>query len=207
MKEDLFTPEEKETIENYNQYSVQWYNQRVKRFHEFYLERFFHYLRHGRIIEFGCGNGDDARALIAKGYDYVGTDVSKTLIDWSKREIKDGLFYQASLYDLPFLENEFDGFWASAVLLHIPKSRIKNAFNEIRRVCKTGAIGFISVKIGTGEKIELEEFDGVKMKRFFVYYQPEEFNQLLAENGFKILEEMHKEANQSKWLVYFVQII
>ena len=75
----------------------------------------------------------------------------------------------------------FDGVWAAASLLHLPKARIHQALQEIRRVLKPDGGFFITVKKGEGEAL----VDNHVGKRFFAYYQPQELTQLLASEDLK----------------------
>jgi SAM-dependent methyltransferase len=40
-----------------------------------------HYSRGPRLLELGCGTGDDVAAIIEMGFDYVGLDLSETAIN------------------------------------------------------------------------------------------------------------------------------
>ena len=60
--------------------------------------------------------------MIAFGYDYTGTDISTGLLNEARKKVPGQSFYEMSVYDLDFPEGTFDGFWASAILLHIPKN-------------------------------------------------------------------------------------
>lgn len=113
----------------------------------------------GKVLEIGSGGGRDAKELIAKGYKYTGTDVSKGLLEEARKANPSTVFLRQSVYDLDFPDNTFDGFWASAVLLHIPKDRIDEALSRLRAVVRNDGIGFISIKQGEGQKIEEYEPD------------------------------------------------
>jgi SAM-dependent methyltransferase len=65
----------------------------------------------GRVAVVGCGLGDDAAALAARGYDVVAFDASATAVQWAKRRfphIRDS-FIQADLFNVPSrLKHRFD---------------------------------------------------------------------------------------------------
>lgn len=208
MNLEQFTPEEKETIDTYNRAARQWARQRTRHFAEFPAKLKQH-LPFGKIIELGCGDGQGASEIIKEGYDYVGTDVSQALVKIAQERVPRGTFMQSSIYELPFEKETFDGFWASAVLLHIPKNRMNEAFNEIKRVCKKGAVGFISLKEGIGEKITDENFDGIPAPRFFSFYQDDEFKQIVKQNELDVVDSGKIVSNitGTTWLYYFVKKI
>jgi SAM-dependent methyltransferase len=50
-------------------------------------------------------------------------------------------------------EDEFDGVWACASLLHVPKSRIDGVLRRLSRALKVGGILYMSFKKGDGESV------------------------------------------------------
>ncbi|CAN5199518.1 hypothetical protein BH09PAT2_BH09PAT2_03230 [soil metagenome] len=200
------TPQEKLTIEAYDQNATVWADSRNKQGVWGNEKNKFHqYLSHGKIIEIGSGGGRDAKDLIALGYDYIGTDISNGLLEVAKKNNPGVSFFLQSVYELDFNPDSFDGFWASAVLLHMPKDRIDEALNSIKRILKSGAIGFISLKKGDGEKLVEGDHVGIEYKRFFSFYQKNEFTQILKNNDFEILESYEFDHSDKKWLAFFVK--
>lgn len=207
MKKVRLTREEQETLGSYNKYGEQWAESHLD--FDFWapeLERFKKYLPSGKILEIGSGGGRDARELIKKGYNYIGTDISEGLLKAAKKYNPGAKFLLKSVYDLDFPENSFDGFWACAVLLHIPKNRIDKALKQIHRIVRLGGTGFVSVKKGRGERATVEQPpDG---KRFFSYYSLEQFQEVLLRNDFEILySKERKKTKKTTWLIYFVRPI
>ena len=147
QKEQLL-PEEQMTLDAYNQVAAQWAAEHDDpEYWSLELDLFHQLLPQGSIVEIGSGGGRDAKELIAFGYHYTGTDISAGLLQVAQQALPGQTFVQQSVYDLSF-DQEFDGFWASAVLLHIPRSRIHQALSRIRQSLRVGAIGFISLKDG-----------------------------------------------------------
>ena len=200
------TPQEQQTIDAYDQNAVAWAGSRNKKGvwgNE--KMKFYKYLPKGKIIEVGSGGGRDAKELIAHGYDYTGTDVSKELLEEAKKNNPEATFLLQSVYELDFPDETFDGFWASAVLLHIPKDRIEEALNSIYRILKPGAIGFISLKKGEGERFVEGDHVGIQYKRFFSFFELDEFSKMLKRNSFEILESYVFDHSNKKWLAFFVK--
>ena len=69
-------------------------------------------------------------------------------------------------YKLNFPSGSFDGFWASASLLHIPKNKIHQVLSDIKNIIKPNGIGFISLKQKThlGAGLITEDKYGTTMK-------------------------------------------
>ena len=201
------TPDEETTLKTYNKLAKQWSSAHLEP--EYWKEEFakFHeLLPGGRLLEVGCGGGRDARQLIKMDYDYTGTDISAGLLSEAKQNNPGATFIQMSLYDLDF-DEPFDGFWCMAVLLHIPKKRIAEALQAIRRNIKHDGVGCVVIKEGDSERIESdEEYDGDG--RFFAYWRNDEFKQVLKANGFEVVAENYRPMSErTKWLVYYVRVI
>lgn len=161
-------------------------------------DKFSELLPSGRILDIGAGGtGRAANWFLARGYDYVGVDISQGMIEQAQQNCPQARFEQASIYELDFAQ-PFDGFWCSAVLLHIPKDRLDQALAAIKNSMKPGAYGFISIKEGAGE---VTEPDG----RFHAYYQAGEFKERLNGSGYNLIERGRSRIRQISWLDYIVQ--
>lgn len=202
------SPEEKQTVDTYDEMAEDWVARHSSAgWWKEEIEKFKSFQPNGKILEVGSGGGRDAKELIEAGYEYTGTDVSKGLLR-EARKVNPGVeFLNQSIYELQFPENHFDGFWASAVLLHIPKNRIDAALQSLGRVVRGEGVGFISVKKGEGERIESEEARLPSVhQRLFSYYSEGEFKDVLLRNNFTILKSYLKPSGgKTTWLVFFVQ--
>ncbi len=161
------------------------------------------------MIEIGTGGARDAPLLIQRGYGYVGSDISLGLIRLARKKLPGVQIVHQSVYELDFGSRQFDGFWASAVLLHIPRTRIDEALTRIRTVLRGGGIGFISLKEGNGEALERwEGADSDVHGRLFVYYSREAFTEILKQNNFEIIDFIyHPMSEKTTWLCFFVRKI
>jgi len=99
-----------------------------------------------------------------------------------------------------------DGFWAAAVLIHVPKERIDEAMDAIKRNLKAQAVGFIAMKEGEGEKLETKDYlDNTQY--LFSYWQRDEFRDVLAKHGMISRYESYiPMSERTKWLTYIVQV-
>lgn len=166
-----------------------------------------------RVLEIGCGTGRDAEELVKRGLVYTGVDAVREFVDMTHKRIHQrGTVLYMNFYALHFAPNTFEGFWASASLLHAPKRRIGGVLAGIYRVLKAGGVGFIAIKEKTGEKdegwIPDKRFDD--LPRYFSFYTQEEFAIILRESGFRVIQSARRvQPNQEKtrWLTYFVQKI
>ncbi|MBI2624263.1 class I SAM-dependent methyltransferase [Candidatus Parcubacteria bacterium] len=200
------------TIQTYDRIASQFNR---AHFHpDFWLPEFkaFQKIISGRkVIDIGCGAGRDATLFTKSRLDYTGIDASRGMLSVARKRARAGKFILMSFYDLKFPAQTFDGFWAAASLLHIPKRRIGKVLRGIQKILKPHGIGFIRIK----EKARLEEgllreekWGGIE--RYFAFYTQTEFAGVLQRNGLRVIKSYTKrenDPNQTKWLCYFVKRI
>ena len=74
-----------------------------------------------RLLDLGCGGGKDAGDLDRRGYRVVGLDRTSALLSAGRLRYPSLPLVRADLRDLPFQTMSFDGLWAAASLIHVPK--------------------------------------------------------------------------------------
>jgi len=75
----------------------------------------------GYILDIGCGWRKDAKIFSDLGYKVTGIDISENLLAIARKTSPTSQFVKADFRQIPFLEQSFDGLWASASLLHAEK--------------------------------------------------------------------------------------
>ena len=153
-----------------------------------------------KIIEIGAGWATDGKLLIQKGFDCVSTDYSAGMLKLAQDLNTNDKLAQADMQKLPFGDNSFDGFWATACLLHIENTAL--ALEEIGRVTKSGGLGFISVKEGEGGMLDS------RSGYYFHYFSDDEFTDLLRTGGMQVIDCQRKTGTpRHEWLTYLVRVI
>jgi SAM-dependent methyltransferase len=133
----------------------------------------------GRILDAGCGSGRDLRAFRLRGFVAMGIDASEPLVRMA--EAYSGVPCRVGrLEDLRF-DQDFDGIWACASLLHLPKAIVADVVKQMNRALVPGGVLFISVQEGTGEE---RASDG----RFFASYGVDELKDIVESSGFSVEE-------------------
>lgn len=195
------------TINSYDKTAVDYY----KRVSEFELlpeiTEFIKIVKKdGKILDLGCGPGHHSNFFSNQNFKVTGIDLSSEMIKLAKKEFTDIDFKVMDISDLDFEVNTFDGIWASASLLHIPKNNIKLILKKIKEILVNNGILYISLKEGKGSEI----FNDVRyggVDKFYVYYQLEEIKNILKDVGFDILEIKLKEKrtnyDTNSWLHIF----
>jgi len=117
----------------------------------------------GCVLELGCGNGKTSRALLERGYDLVGIDLSASALRLCCSSVPNGTSGQFALADachLPFADAAFEAVIAFHVIGHLPAEDRVHAAQEASRVLRTGGIlsfsGFSTgdFRSGTGRRTE-----------------------------------------------------
>lgn len=89
------------------------------------------------VLELGCGNGKTLMALKEMGFKVTGMDFSEEAIAASRSLLgEDTDLKCASVLDIPYDEESFDGVVMFHVLEHITPEEEKTAVSEIYRVLK-----------------------------------------------------------------------
>jgi SAM-dependent methyltransferase len=118
----------------------------------------------GSILELGCGAGADSAQMLAGGFDVCPTDGSPEMADEASRRL--GRPVETLLFhDLNKVE-AYDGVWANACLLHVPRSELAQVLALVWRAMKPGGHFYASFKAG--------EADGRDMlNRYYNYPSPD----------------------------------
>ena len=176
---------DQQTIKTYNEMAGE-YDDETKDFWERFPRTIidkFSELTSGKILDVGSGPGRDGLILQKHGFDVVCFDASEEMI---KLSMQKGLVSVVGDFKaLPFQNGSFDGVWAYTSLLHIGKSEIGRAIEEIKRVLKSD--GIFGLGMIEGDTEEYRESSGVGKPRLFSFYKKNELENILTHAGFEIL--------------------
>jgi SAM-dependent methyltransferase len=129
-----------------------------------------------RILELGCGGGQDSAYMFSKGFDVIPTDGSAELAKQAEKLL--GRPVKVLQFEALDAENEFDGVWAEASLLHVPRVDLPGVLARICRALKDGGIFHASFKAGTAEG-----HDG--FGRYYNYPSANWLSELLSVGGWR----------------------
>lgn len=193
-----------ETIAFYDRY-VNEYQIRPDNYLSFILDNLSEEIRsfinalHGRrVLDLGCGPGRDSIYFRQQGLIPVCVDLSEKMVEACRNEGLEA--YQKDMEDLDFEESSFDGVWAYASLVHIPKARVHNAVARVSELLRPDGLCFVGMVEGEDERL-YESPTKPGKRRFFSLYQDAEFQEILLQH-FKIISSKRFEANRRKYLNY-----
>lgn len=98
------------------------------------------------ILDAGCGPGRDTRYFINKGHQVTAFDASIEMVKFSTKITGQSTLH-LKLQDIAF-QNQFDGVWANASLLHVPFNELKTTFKKLNEALKSSGILYASFKYG-----------------------------------------------------------
>lgn len=157
-------------------------------------------VRGRRILDAGCGSGPTTQALIERGAEVSGFDLSAAMIDIARETLPDAdLRVHDLAAPLPWEADVFDIAVASLVLHYLPDW--SGPLAELHRVIKPGGRLLISVNhpgafpivhddldyFGITEYTEDYEFDGVTVDLTFFHRPLSAMASSFAEAGFRMV--------------------
>lgn len=104
----------------------------------------------GRVLDAGCGSGRDSKAFIQHGFSVVAFDASEEMCKAASEFIGQEV-WQMKFQEIAF-EEEFDGIWACASLLHVPYEELSDVMNKLHKALKDNGALYVSFKYGEGTK-------------------------------------------------------
>jgi len=128
----------------------------------------------GSILELGCGAGNHSAEMLAAGFAIRATDGSPEMAEIASRRL--GQRVDTMLFDELDDQEAYDGVWASACLLHVPRDELSGILSRIRRALKPGGVFYASFKIGEGDGRD-------KLRRYYNYPSPQWLDATYAAAG------------------------
>lgn len=129
------------------------------------------------ILDFGCGSGRDTKYFLDHGYQVTATDGSAEICKIATDYI--GIPVNHMLFEELDDQNRYDGIWACASILHMPKKELPGIFHKMHRAVKKDGLIYTSFKYGS--------FEGERNGRYFTDFTEEKFTDFIGQVlGFRI---------------------
>lgn len=93
----------------------------------------------GKTLDIGAGEGALIEALVRRGCNARGVDVSEIVVERCNTRLP-GRFVQGNVLNLPFAEDEFETIVSIDCLEHLSPKDVPTALAEMHRVCKRSAL-------------------------------------------------------------------
>ena len=137
-------------------------------------ERFLaHIAPGGTILDLGCGSGRDSLEFMKRGYEVCAMDASAEMVRYCQSFLGD----KVALADFENYETEmvFDGIWACASLLHVPRKDIVRIVRKYAGMIKPGGVFYMSYK--------LRQEDHKSGDRVFTCFTESQLSEVLEQAG------------------------
>ncbi len=148
------------------------------------------------ILDLGCGAGRDSLYFLRRGFRVTATDGSPEMCRIASGNT--GLQVRTLLFENLDYENEFDGIWACASLLHLPPEKLGPVLGKAERALRPRGVMYASFKHGT--------FSGMRNGRYFTDFTARSFREFLAGHSGMIIEDSRVSSDvrpgreNEKWL-------
>ena len=185
------------TLEYYDQNAEQFFKTTAEVDFTGTQDRVLRYLGPGsRILDLGCGSGRDTRYFMEKGYQVDATDGSAEICRLASEYT--GIPVRQMLFNELDAEEEYDGIWACASILHLPEEELRDVMHRIGTALKEDGIFYTSFKYG--------DFAGERKGRYFRDFTEESFREFLKDfHEFRITDQwitsdVRPNRGEEKWL-------
>jgi len=156
------------------------------------------------LLDLGCGGGQDAGNLRQRGYRVVGLDRTSALLLAGRRRDPSLPLVLADLRQLPFQEMSFDGLWAAASLMHLPKPVARRVLTGLCSLVCPGGVLAATVTYGVKSGIVT---DGWVPGRYFARWKKDELACTVRRAGWEIIElrVVTNRERKGRWLNLLAQ--
>ncbi len=169
-----------DAIDYYNKYAAKVFEETVEEeVTEEIRDAFLAQLEEGdAILDLGCGSGRDSLDFYERGYDVTPLDGAEEMCRLA--EVHTDLEVLCERYEDMDFDDAFDGIWARAAFIHVPKNEIGAILDKVRDALTKKGVFYTCVCEG--------EFEGFSGELYFSDYEKKELKELLTEHGFQVIE-------------------
>lgn len=141
--------------------------------------------KQARLLDLGCGAGQDARYLGQQGYRVIGLDRTGALLSFARRRFTVLPLIQADMRRLPLHRGSVDAIWAAASLIHLPKAAIRAILADLLDLVQPGGVLAATVTHGTKSRMLRR---GWIPGRYFARWTKEELEKAFCAAGWQVIE-------------------
>ena len=153
------------------------------------------------ILDFGCGAGRDTKYFLSQGYRVDAIDGSEQLCQIASDHT--GIKVRQMLFQELEVNEKYDGIWACASILHLPKKELKEVLKKMLTALKIDGWIYTSFKYG--------EYEGIRNGRYFTDFTIDTFtdfvqgiqNMRIEEHW--VTRDVRPGRGEEKWLNLILQ--
>ena len=140
----------------------------------------------GAVLDIGCGAGVPIAKELARDFAVTGVDISQEMVRLALKNVPLGTFIHQDIMSADFAPSTFDGAVAYYVIFHLPRQEHPLLFRRVYQWLKPGGYLLATLAVSGRAGYTEDNFFGVNM--FWSNYGLEEYNRILNEIGFNVLE-------------------
>lgn len=142
-----------------------------------------------RVLDVGCGPGWESATFGEHGHDVTAVDITPSFLDAAGEVAPDADRARMDMRALGFRDDAFDGLWACASFLHVPREDATPTLRGFHRVLRPGGALFLAVKHGDGDwRPDGQNSYGEAEDRLFTLYTPDAIRERVEDAGFTVEE-------------------
>ena len=153
------------------------------------------------ILDFGCGSGRDTKYFLKKGIVVDAIDGSVNLCKLASEYT--GIKVQNILFQELDEQEKYDGIWACASILHLPKEELSVVLDKMIAALKKNGIIYTSFKYG--------DFEGERNSLYFIDFTVESFKEFIENVAdveiveYWITGDVRQGRGEERWLNIILQ--
>ena len=124
----------------------------------------------GRILDFGCGSGRDTKYFLSRGFKVDAVDGSAKICEIAENNT--GIKVRQMDFTELDVQEKYDGIWACASVLHLPKEELTVVFRKMLQALKLRGYLYASFKYGV--------FEGWRNERYYTNFTEKSFREFVG---------------------------
>ena len=151
------------------------------------------------LLDLGCGPGQDTRYLRRKGFHVYGVDLTLSFLRAAKIRAPRLPVVQSDMTSLPFPQQVFDGIWAAASVIHLPKAQSRTLFRKLFGLTKPG--GWLALTVMYGRDVGVPKAQWIP-GRYLAKWFKGELRQSVQVASWEVvsLEKVKNQERKGVWL-------
>jgi 2-polyprenyl-3-methyl-5-hydroxy-6-metoxy-1,4-benzoquinol methylase len=146
-------------------------------------------IKNPKIIDLGCGPGNESMRLNHEGADVTGIDFSDKCIKIAREKNPKLKFYEMDYFDLNDTIGKYDGIFACSSLIHLNEEKLEMLLSVLKSVLKENGYILDIYMLGDGQRITYPKINGEEVERICERRQPEKLKDLYLRNGYKFIKD------------------
>ena len=141
----------------------------------------------GKVLDVGCGPGRDLVWFKSQGHTAVGLDATPAFVEMAK-ELSGCEVWQQSFLNLDLPLATFDGIFANASLIHVPRDRMVKVLKDFHKSLVSAGVIVMSMCRGSWEGYDVRPTG----KRYTVAWEYETLAPCLEQAEFDIIKHYYR---------------